>query len=123
MSFSIPEPFSYNDSFDVGVDSINEQHKRLFDLINNVDSNRSDAAAVKELLDYVVFHFKHEEDAFDRFNFADKVSHKKTHDDFVAQASAVKEINDDVIAFVKSWLVNHIMGSDMQYGETLRGMK
>jgi len=123
MDLSIPEPFCYDDSFDVGVASINDQHKRLFDLINNVDGNRGDGAAVKELLDYVVFHFKHEEDAFDRYNFADKESHKQLHDDFVAKASAVAEINDEVMAFVKSWLVHHIKKSDMTYGESLRGME
>jgi len=41
--------------------------------------------------------------------------HKAKHDKFVKDCLAVKEVNKDVIAFLKQWLVSHITVSDKEY--------
>ena len=115
MATTIPSPFNWDSSFCVGNNELNEQHKKLFALINALDANRSSASALKELLDFVVVHFKTEEDLFAKVNFSDSASHKETHDKFVQDALNLKSVGDAEIQFIKQWLVNHIKGSDMKY--------
>lgn len=120
-TFAIPSPFEWDESFDVKVGSINEQHKRLFTLINELDADRTSADKLKALLDYVVLHFKTEEDLFEAHSWEGGVGHKATHDKFVEDASKVTEVTDGVMDFIKNWLVNHIKGSDMRYADFLSG--
>lgn len=118
-TFAIPTPFQWDPSFDVKSDQINEQHKKLFELINDLAAHKADAGKLKALLDYVLMHFKTEEDLFHAKHWAaDKsAAHKAIHDKFVSDAVAATAngVDDGVIAFVKNWLVQHIKGSDMQY--------
>ena len=117
MSTAIPEPFAWNATFDVKNDTINEQHKVLFTMIADLAANQKDAAKLTALLEYVQMHFKTEEDLFAAKGYADAVSHKATHDKFVADAVAATKdgVNEGIITFLKDWLVNHIMVSDMCY--------
>lgn len=115
MSYDIPNPFQWDATFCVGNEHLNEQHKRLFVLINNLDADRTNGAVLKELLDFVVLHFKSEEDLFAEKHFAEADSHKATHDNFVQTAVGLKSVGDGEIAFIKQWLVNHIKVSDMKY--------
>ncbi len=115
MTFAIPSPFAWDSSFDVKHDLFNNDHKKLFDLINELDKDRSSGAKLKALLDFVLVHFKHEEDFFAASKYAESDAHKKIHDKFVQDALAVKTVDDGVMQFIKNWLVNHIKGSDMKY--------
>ena len=79
MGFDVPTPFAWDSSFDVKVDCFNTEHKKLFDLINDLDANRNDGDKLKALLDYVVFHFKHEEELMEKTSYSDKEGHKVGH--------------------------------------------
>ncbi len=120
MAFEIPNPFAWNDSFDCKNAVINEQHVSLFKLVDNLDKHRSDADALKQLLDLVVLHFKTEEDLFAAKGWSGAGAHKATHDKFVNDALGLKSIGDGEIQFIKNWLVNHIKGSDFQYIDVLK---
>jgi len=115
MAFAIPSPFDWDESFCVQSDLFNGQHKELFRLINDLDADRSSGAKLQALLDYVVLHFKSEEDAMTAAGFAEFDGHKAIHDKFLADAGGVKAVNDDVMHFIKQWLVTHIKGSDKHY--------
>ena len=119
MAFAIPSPFAWDASFDVKNAQINGQHVKLFELIDALDHHRDSASHLKELLDYVVLHFKTEEEKFVGKGWSHEVDHKATHDKFVADALAVKSVGDAEIHFLKNWLVNHIKGSDFQYIDLL----
>ena len=119
MTFDIPSPFKWDASFDVKNHQINEQHQKLFDLIDALDHHRTSASHLKDLLDLVVLHFKTEEDGFAAKHWDGAAAHKVIHDKFVADALAIKTIGDGEIHFMKNWLVNHIKGSDMQYSSLL----
>ena len=119
MSFPIPEPFTWDVSFDVKNDEINDQHKKLFTLIAELGANKSDAAKLKELLDLVVLHFATEERLFKEKGWEESkaTAHKAIHDKFVADAVAATKdgVTEDIITFLKNWLVQHIKVSDMSY--------
>ena len=117
MAFAVPSPFQWDESFDIKNAELNEQHKKLFELINDLDAHRSDPAKLKALLDLAVLHFKTEEDLFAAKHFEEAGPHKAIHDKFVSDAVAATKggVNDGVMKFVKEWLVTHIKGSDMKY--------
>lgn len=119
MSVSIPTPFAWDASFDIKNATLNEQHKKLFELIADLDAHRADAGKLKALLDLVVLHFQTEEKGFAQVGFDKDGSHKAIHDKFVQDALAVKSIDDGVMKFIKQWLVDHIKLSDVKYADVL----
>lgn len=54
MSFAIPSPYAWDASFCVGEPTMNEQHKQLFVLIDNLDKART-AANFQSLVDLVCY--------------------------------------------------------------------
>ena len=121
----IPEPFAWNESFDIKVPVLNEQHSTLFDMIRELDGNKDDAGKLTALLEFAQLHFKTEEDLFALHNWGEgqATAHKAIHDKFVADAvDATKGgVDDGVIAFCKRWLVDHILISDVKYSACLEG--
>ena len=120
MAFDIPSPFAWDQSFNVHNAKLNEQHVKLFELINNLDANRASAEHLKALLDYVVLHFKTEEEMFEAKGWAGAHDHKATHDKFVQDALALASVGDNEMHFIKNWLVHHIKGADFTYVDVLR---
>lgn len=68
--------FYWKQEFELGIPSIDEQHKRLLDIgnrINELLTNHDDTddnydeihTVIQELKDYTVYHFKTEEDLFE----------------------------------------------------------
>jgi len=76
-----------------------------------------------ELINYTGYHFKTEEDLFDKYGYPDKNTHKRQHGDFVDQVVKLKEDYDsgksvlsiDLMNFLKDWLLKHIAGTDKKY--------
>ncbi len=67
---------------------------------------------MQALVDFVMLHFKTEEDGFSAHHYAHEVEHKAIHHKFLTDVTdAVKGgINPAIIAFLKDWLVTHIKG-------------
>lgn len=125
----------FDDSLVLGIPVIDEQHKGLCVLINRL--NRSMLAGegkgalgsvFEELKQYVVKHFKTEEDLFEAHQYAGYEEHKQCHADLLEKAleleSQFKEgkitISSDVMKFLKDWLTNHIKVEDKKYGPFLK---
>jgi hemerythrin len=117
MAFSIPEPFNWDESFDVGHGATNDEHKGIFERINKLDANRGDAAVFKDLAEYVTAHFDAEEGRMKAIEggYPEFDAHQAIHHKFLADVGAASAIDDGTIKFLKEWLVNHIMGSDMKF--------
>ena len=124
------ELLSWSESLSVKVDLIDDQHKKLVNLINQlfraVGSGSPQAqveGVLAELIDYTAYHFQTEEDLFDRFGYPEKEAHKQIHTKLVAQAVGYQQkINQgdgsvamSLLQFLKDWLVNHIMKTDKRY--------
>ncbi len=118
------------DKYSVGYDEIDNQHKKLVEMINDLHASFKQGAANKvienilsEMIQYTDYHFKTEEKYFEEYNYSDKETHIYEHKTFVEQVS--KFYNDykngsvtvtyDVLSFLRDWLVNHIQGSDKKY--------
>jgi hemerythrin-like metal-binding protein len=118
------------------IRSIDEQHKKLVDLINDVyngyqsglDHNKQ-ADTLDALLQYTVKHFEHEENIFDRISYGHTREHKLEHAALVKKAvevqtafksSATNELSQDTMVFLRNWIINHIMGTDKKYVASMK---
>ncbi len=122
----------WEDKMSVKVKEIDEQHKKLVNMINELHeamlerkSKEALGKIIDGLIEYTDIHFKTEEKYFDKFGYPEADAHKKEHRDFVKKVVDFKKGYDegklllslDVMNFLKDWLVNHIMGSDQKYSD------
>ncbi|MCW8834399.1 MAG: bacteriohemerythrin [Colwellia sp.] len=125
----------------VGIASIDEQHKKLVNMINALndamllgESNELLGTIFSGLATYTQKHFAYEENMFAEYGYADSEEHKRQHNELIAQVVELKEkfienpqgtISADLMLFLKRWLTNHIMRTDKEYTEFLlsKGVK
>ncbi len=84
---------------------------------------------LNELVDYTKYHFNREENMLQEHNYPEFGVHKQQHEAMIAQVSTfIDEYRvhnsrtiDDVVQYLKSWLINHINGCDQEYAAYLKG--
>lgn len=125
---------SWSDTFSIGLDEIDDQHKSLFDLINQIWDAivaRSEPQSVFALLDelekYTVAHFAAEETFMRVTNYPNFDRHKEQHAIFVNRVAEEKKraiaagvLSIDLLHFLKDWLVQHILVLDKDYANFTR---
>jgi len=123
----------------VGVDSIDDDHKILIKLINELDeaidaddSHELVIYVLNGLADYTQYHFAREEGLMAACRYPGFARHCKEHRDIRKQVMRFREsFNNNIIGgddrklleFVRGWLSGHILGSDMAYAPYLRPSK
>jgi hemerythrin-like metal-binding protein len=120
--------------FEVGVASVDEQHKRLVDMLNALgqaigsgQGKQAIMGIVEDMKQYAVYHFKTEEDAMEASDYPKRSQHKQEHDTFIEQVldatdaleSGGKITPQGVWAFLHKWLIEHILDSDKAMGTHL----
>ncbi|MBF0625939.1 MAG: bacteriohemerythrin [Magnetococcales bacterium] len=126
---------AWSDKLSVNIREMDTQHRRLVELVNEVYSavrageiERGLKTVLPELVSYTVNHFKDEEALFEGHGYPDTARHKEMHVKLVSRVQeflARLERGGDraaaleLLGFLKSWLVEHIMGTDAQYGRFL----
>ena len=120
---------SWDTSYDVGVASVDQQHRHLVDLINSLynaclgeraELEETFRDVMKELVDYVMFHFKDEEAIMEQINYPGVKEHKQKHELFVKEilksANAYTHgrqfVPNSFARFLRDWLFNHILIDD-----------
>lgn len=120
--------WSWDSSLSVGIDVIDQQHRRIVDYINelNVAHIEKDREKVSEvlmgLMDYTLTHFTFEEDLMEKSGYPLSDSHKKVHKSFLAhigkfaeQHNNGKDITRRLMSELQIWLTNHIKIDDKDY--------
>ncbi|HEX8042184.1 bacteriohemerythrin [Candidatus Deferrimicrobium sp.] len=133
--------FEWTERWSVGVDTIDAQHRQLFDAINTLLQVEGKPAArdLVKVLDfleeYVNNHFGLEEIYMRRLSYPGFPSHKGEHVAFINDFydlrdeydndGATPELADKMGRYMGDWLVNHIGKVDKALGAFLRdrGMK
>jgi len=119
----------WSSKLDVGIEEINRQHQRLIYIANELYRLKlrdGDQHALQRLVDslinYTATHFNYEELLMERNGYPDLENHKLKHRDLVQDVMRFKhrvdnheDVIDELLDFVKAWLMNHIMKSDMAY--------
>ncbi len=121
---------NWNDSFKTNVGEVDAHHGKLIDLINDVyqgvmleKGKPVVDTALDALAEFTVKHFDYEESLFDKYGYPDTVEHKKKHKTLISQVTdfitryknGETEIEHEMMAFLKNWLTNHILGVDQKY--------
>ena len=130
----------WKDEYSVGIDSIDQQHRRLVNLINQLHTavtystgEEFEREALDELVDYTKTHFSYEEGLLEQNGYPDFDAHKAQH---VAMIQKVDEVlteyqkdqdtaMNNALSYLSDWLINHINGTDKQYSSFLieKGVK
>ena len=120
----------WKDAFSVNIKSIDQQHIMLVALINDLHSamklgkgKEAIITVVHELLEYTKVHFSHEEQLMKNNSYPGYIDHKAKHDALVNQVVDIDNnlksgkvvISQDVLNFLKKWLVEHIIETDKKY--------
>ncbi len=128
--FGMEEFILWNDNYSVGVKEIDDQHKKLFGLINQAykvmkEKQGRDAGkkVIDGLVDYTIYHFSHEEDLMRKAEYPDLAEHMEKHKKLIGQVADFQkkfnagdaEIDQNLMKFLKDWLSSHIMGVDKFY--------
>lgn len=121
----------WSEKLEIGIPSIDAQHKKLVGMLNELYAGfvAGTAKAVMgpvldQLIDYTVTHFSHEEKFFDQTGYPETTHHKREHEMLVKKVLEVQKqfktdknsvLTQDVMAFLRNWLVDHILGTDKRY--------
>lgn len=126
---------TWSPKYSVGIPSIDEQHKKLVDIINELNDAMKTGKSkevlnhvLTSLVDYTKVHFKYEEDLFNKFGYQEKLSHKMSHDKLTKQVIDFYDnyqkgkisLSIDLMSFLSKWLIDHIIGEDLKYSEFLK---
>ena len=126
----------WKDAYSVGVETLDQDHKRLIDVINRVAATEerggSVAWAVHELAEYARVHFRREERMMQSAGYAEFTAHVKEHKAFLEwlrsvgsalslDAQAQFYLAATIKSHLREWLDEHILRSDMGYKPALAG--
>lgn len=126
----------WDQSYSNGIQSFDDQHKRMFELINNlhvaIKEKRAKEAVgetMNGLLDYTRTHFAAEEMVMRSHGYPEFEEHKKLHQQLVAEVnelylrfdSGEPVLTVELIGFLVNWLKTHIQDTDRRYGPFLIG--
>jgi hemerythrin len=124
----------WTDEYSVHVKSMDDQHRRLVELINQLhDAMRvgKGREVIGQVLDSVIrytqTHFAAEERLMSANGYPALGQHKLEHESLVRQVAEIQKqvqagkltVSLSVLDFLKKWLVEHIGGCDQGYGKFL----
>ncbi len=88
---------NWDNSFSVGVEEIDAQHKNLINIFNKFyyriesDDKKALGRLLASLVEYTVYHFATEEKYMKKFNYPDAENHIKEHQLFTEKVADVKK--------------------------------
>lgn len=122
--------FPWNHNFNTGITVIDDQHRELVRLLNQLARHlvyQSDLPALESIFDalsdYTVYHFRAEETLWQEYLAASSLArqHKQEHDSFVVELQRLKAeykqqplecVIEEILGFLARWLASHILEND-----------
>lgn len=125
------EPFAFTQEYWTGIELIDEEHKKLFEIIRETndiihaqflhDKYDEIMRILHALREYTELHFKDEEAYMEKVGYKRIDVQKRAHEAFVEKIKKIdlQEIDDnqeeyleELIEYLLKWLVNHILKLD-----------
>jgi len=121
---------AWKDEYCIGNETIDAEHKRLFDIANeilNINNPLMEtpriSLLVKELYGYMREHFEHEEAHMESISFDEIEEHKTMHRSIVIEMNDVLKMSKDymqldnlLVILMKEWVLKHIAEEDVKHG-------
>jgi hemerythrin len=126
--------FAWNESYSVRVRQMDEQHEKLFEIINVLaeamrKGNGEDVVrdTVEQLAVYTRTHFLQEEVLMRQTGYPALAAHREQHRKLMADVEQYKRAIEagrtascfSLLNFVRQWLMHHIRESDRAYSDHL----
>lgn len=126
---------NWNDSYLLGVLSIDNQHKKIADIINRLDDAMKSGRGREileqilfELVDFIDTHFKAEEEYMVRFGYNDYEDHRYEHESLTDEVKRFYDdfkigmisLNTEIMNFLRNWLMDHIFVKDKKFAKFLQ---
>ena len=127
------KPVQWRKNLSIGVQSIDDEHQLLIGVLNQLIGARGAPnqysladRMLRDLFAYADYHFEHEEDLMEVYEYPEATAHRALHVGFVERLRQLdKSLTtgtatvDDLARFVMNWFVAHILVIDMQLGQFL----
>ena len=129
-----PETTNWNDSYLLGIPMIDNQHKKFFVILDNLETlnqkqEKSEIhSLINELQNYVIYHFQTEEDLMVKSQSPNIDLHVMEHELFRKKVEEFHhsyynnnaELLNEMISFMRKWLIIHISGTDAEYADSIK---
>ncbi|MFK5984880.1 MAG: bacteriohemerythrin [Pseudomonadota bacterium] len=125
------ENLGWNDGMSVGIESIDNDHKKIFSIIAKIIDASHDMLTDELLNDifsdleyYAQSHFHREELLMEKIGYKHLQLHKQTHNKFIEKIPELKaqlltnnsyDVAEEINLFLHHWLIDHILVTDMDY--------
>lgn len=133
LKTNVGHHWTWDPKYSVGVNIIDEQHKKLIDYINQLTIAHAYKKiymleeVLKELIDYTKSHFAFEEKLMEEAGYQNLENHKEVHKAFIERIEFFKEryeSGEDVSKQLKMdlqlWMLEHIQHEDKGYSKIVQ---
>lgn len=129
------DPFEFTSRYYTGIEFVDEEHKRLFDIIgrafqvsrdvSTIDQYDNIMSILDELYDYTRTHFAHEEEYMEQIHDPNLEKQQRAHMAFLERVEDrdigenqenQQEYLTELLDFLFGWLSNHIEKMDRKIG-------
>lgn len=122
----------WNQTMNTGIDKVDQQHRRLVDIVNGIyeaiergKTIKELGPSFKELVSYTKTHFSDETRLMREIKYEHLLEHEKMHRDLTKQVgdylgkleSGEMIDSSTLMGFLKDWLVKHILNEDKKFAK------
>jgi len=126
--------FVWTEQLNIGIDVIDQQHRKIVDYINQLDDARLNGLPREEIVmviiqlkEYTHSHFSFEESMLEEAGYPTLDAHKKSHALFIQRISDYQfrfikgeDVSKALSSLLVTWLYNHIQRDDADYVEAVQ---
>lgn len=129
--------FKWKESYSLNIDEIDEQHKKLLQIGEEVydiaalddgyDHYDDIMTLLDKLLEYTEYHFRYEENMLKEHNYKEIHDQEEEHYYYIYKIKSIatrEDIDDnqretilELLEFLSQWITSHIMVSDRKYAD------
>lgn len=120
----------WKDAYSVGNERLDAQHRKLIETVNALDGDAGLGGVLDSLRDYADTHFRDEERLLAATSYPDLDRHHSQHMAFRGWLDGILAAHrsggdaavsrQDVYAYLKVWLANHLLVYDRAFAEHLK---
>ena len=125
---------AWKEIYETGIVALDNEHRSLVEGVNQLYEavrDKRGEEVLGEILTmletYTIDHFQHEEKLMAEYHFSGLEEHQKLHRELIASlqdmktraASGTEELAQELLNFLRTWLLEHILEVDKQYGSFL----
>ncbi|MBK8803442.1 MAG: hemerythrin family protein [Fibrobacteres bacterium] len=126
----------WTDEIETGFEKIDAQHRTLFSLMAQIDTEMVDnappndlAGRLRQLLEFTDLHFATEERLMRKLGYDGLDVHVKSHEDLCERITVATtreldghDLHGELMAILSAWLVEHIHTQDLPMARWMRSL-